>query len=364
MHIGILEDDLQQQEIYQLWLGNARHTCACFVSVKDFVAALQQDRFDLLLIDWMLPESSGEAALKWVRAHLGWEIPVIFVTARDQEADLVAALKEGADDYLVKPPRRMELLARIEALTRRLKAPLVLKFGVYEADPQNHSIIVRGEGVKLTQKEYELAAYLFQHPGKLLSRVHLLEQLWGLNAEVDTRTVDTHVSRLRKKLAIGPDNGWQIVPVHGWGYRMEKVGAGEMECPKAGAADSAPAAVVTPAGGLPPLPGIDTAHGLATCMGNAALYRRMLLKFHDGQKDFAEQFALARADHHPETDTRIAHDLKSNAGNIGAKGVQLAAAKLEVACMEQAPAQQIDDRLQAVLKELSPVIAALEALGS
>ena len=83
---------------------------------------------------------------------------------------------------------------------------------------------VDGKSIELTQKEFELACYMFQSPGKLLSRVHLLEKLWGLKAEVDTRTVDTHVSRIRRKLGIGPERGWQIFPVYGWGYRIERVG--------------------------------------------------------------------------------------------------------------------------------------------
>lgn len=81
--------------------------------------------------------------------------------------------------------------------------------------------------VELTQKEFELATYMFAHPGKLLSRVHLLETLWGLNANVDTRTVDTHVSRIRRKLCIDPEHGWQIFPVYGWGYRIEKIGSAQ-----------------------------------------------------------------------------------------------------------------------------------------
>lgn len=87
------------------------------------------------------------------------------------------------------------------------------------------SILANGKPVDLTQKEFELACYMFLKPGKLLSRVHLLEKLWGLHADVDTRTVDTHVSRIRRKLDIRPEHGWQIIPVYGYGYRIEKLDA-------------------------------------------------------------------------------------------------------------------------------------------
>lgn len=227
MHIGILEDDAAQQELYKLWFVSANHSCQCHDTVADFVAALQKDRFDLLLIDWMVPDGEGTKVLKWVRENLGWDIPVIFITARDKEVDVVTALRAGADDYVVKPPKYLELLARIESLSRRAKPPSILKFGAYEIDQERRGIAVDGKAVELTQKEFELACYMFQNPGKLLSRVHLLEKLWGLNADVDTRTVDTHVSRIRRKLAIGPEHGWQIFPVYGWGYRIEKMtGAG------------------------------------------------------------------------------------------------------------------------------------------
>lgn len=227
MYIGILEDDATQQALYQLWFGAAPHSCQCYGSASGFVDAIQKEHFDLLLIDWMLPESNGQAVLKWVRENLGWDLPVIFITARDNEADIVSALRAGADDYLVKPPKYHELLARIESLSRRIKAPAVQKFGAYEVDQERRSISVDGKMIELTQKEFELACYMFQNPGKLLSRVHLLDKLWGLIADVDTRTVDTHVSRIRRKLGIGPAKGWQIFPVYGWGYRIEKTGTAE-----------------------------------------------------------------------------------------------------------------------------------------
>lgn len=225
MHIGILEDDLALQELYKLWFGSSQHSWKCHGTLATFIEALQRERFDLLLVDWTVPDGDGTTALAWVREHLGWELPVIFITARDNEIDVVTALRAGADDYIIKPPKYLELLARIESLSRRIKPPAVLKFGSYVVDHERRAIAVDGQAVELTQKEFELACYMFQNPGKLLSRVHLLEKLWGLNAEVDTRTVDTHVSRLRRKLRIGPEQGWQIFPVYGWGYRIEKMDA-------------------------------------------------------------------------------------------------------------------------------------------
>jgi DNA-binding response OmpR family regulator len=223
MYIGILEDDPAQRDLYQLWFASAQHRCSCHDNADDFIQALRRERFDILLIDWILPKSSGEVVLRWVREHLGWDLPVIFITSRDSEVDIVSALRSGADDYLVKPPKYLELLARIESLSRRARPVNVLQLGAYEIDRDRRSIDLRGETVRLTQKEFELACYLFEHPGKLLSRVHLLEKLWGLNADVDTRTVDTHVSRIRRKLQIQADNGWQIVPEYGYGYRMERL---------------------------------------------------------------------------------------------------------------------------------------------
>jgi DNA-binding response OmpR family regulator len=223
VYIGILEDDPAQQALYEHWFKTAQYEFRCFDAAQAFIDALPDERFDLLLIDWILPESSGEAVLRWVREHIGWDIPVIFITARDNEVDIVTALRNGADDYLVKPAKHLELLARIESLSRRSRVAPVVKLGAYTIDQEARAIELHGEAIRLTQKEFELASYMLQNPGKLLSRVHLLEKLWGLNAEVDTRTVDTHVSRIRRKLLIKPENGWQIMPEYGYGYRMERI---------------------------------------------------------------------------------------------------------------------------------------------
>lgn len=223
MRIGILEDDLTQVELYKLWLSTAQHQFSVSPTIAQFLSDLGREKFDLLLVDRELPDGSGETALKWIRENLGWDLPVIFVTADSSEANIVNALRLGADDYVTKPPNYFELLARIDGWGRRVKVPAltILKFGAYEIDQQNREILLQGKAIELTQKEYELACYMFQHPGRLLSRVHLLEAIWGFQAEIDTRTVDTHVSRLRRKLHIAPEHGWEIISVYGYGYRME-----------------------------------------------------------------------------------------------------------------------------------------------
>jgi two-component system response regulator RegX3 len=223
MRIAVLEDNLIQIELYKLWLSTAQHQFQIYSMVADLLHALRTEKFDLLLIDMSLPDGSGDTVLSWVRDNLGWAISIIVVTGRDAESDAVSALRLGADDYVVKPPKYFELIARIEALGRRNRATRqqVLKLGAYEIHQENRQILVRGVLIALTQKEYEVACYLFQNPGRLLSRAYLLEVIWGLQAEIDTRTVDTHVSRLRRKLDIYPKNGWKIVSIYG--YRVEIV---------------------------------------------------------------------------------------------------------------------------------------------
>ncbi|MCV2368864.1 response regulator transcription factor [Roseateles oligotrophus] len=224
MHIGLAEDDPEQLALLSLWLTDAQHTVQGYGTRADFIAALGKERFDLLLVDWMLPDGTGADVLQWTRTNLGWELPILVLTVRDDEQTVVIALQAGADDYVVKPAKPLELLARVAALGRRVQrgALPVLRLGAFEIDIQRQRLALDGEPVAMTQKEFDLSVYLFQNPGKLLSRDHLLNKIWGLNTEVDTRTVDTHISRLRKKLGLDGSKGWKLVPVYGVGYRFER----------------------------------------------------------------------------------------------------------------------------------------------
>jgi DNA-binding response OmpR family regulator len=225
MHIGVLEDDEDQQALIQLWLTGSQHTCTLFATVATMISGLKGEHFDGLLLDWMLPDGSGADVLKWVRQNMGWQMAVVVLTARDDEATVLQALEAGADDFVVKPPKRLELIARVASATRRASPGglPVLRLGAFEIDIPRHTLSMDGVPITLTQKEFDLAVYLFQSPAKLLSRDHLLNKVWGINADVDTRTVDTHVSRLRKKLSLDGTRGWKMSPVYGYGYRLDRV---------------------------------------------------------------------------------------------------------------------------------------------
>lgn len=227
MRVALLEDDEQLGHLIALWLEDAGHTPQLFTTGAALLKALERESFDLLILDWMLPDTTGDKILRWVRERIDWPIPVIVVTARDSEEDIVAGLNLGADDYMVKPLRQQEFLARASAVARRYQAtgasPGRLKFPPFELDEGSRSVQRDGEAIELTQKEYELALFLFRNHGRLLSRGHLLQSVWGHQADISTRTVDTHVSRLRTKLGLSAENGWQLNAIYNHGYRLEHV---------------------------------------------------------------------------------------------------------------------------------------------
>lgn len=225
MNVAILDDDAYQRQLLTLLVETGGHSVAGFERGPDLLAALDTRSFDVLLLDWLLPGMGGDQVLSAVRERRGLDVPVIVVTARDGETDVVGALRLGADDYVVKPPKGLELLARMEALTRRARAgrSQPIRAGRYEFDLERRVATLDGEPVELTQKEFDLAVHFFQNAGKLLSRGRLLESVWGISAEVDTRTVDTHASRVRRKLGLDASTGWRLQPVYGFGYRLETV---------------------------------------------------------------------------------------------------------------------------------------------
>ncbi len=223
LRIALLEDDPDQVTLLQNWLHPAGYSCHVFGAGEALLRDLGRNTFDLLIIDWELPGLSGIEVVTLIRKRLDWRIPILFVTVRDREEDIVQALEAGADDYMIKPVRQMEILARLRALQRRTGAPETTEFPPYRFNRANRTVTHGEQAVQLTSKEYELAEFLFRNAGRLLSRGHILESVWGQRADLNTRTVDTHVSLIRQKLDIGPHDGWQLSTVYRHGYRLESV---------------------------------------------------------------------------------------------------------------------------------------------
>jgi DNA-binding response OmpR family regulator len=224
MHIALLEDATEQAQHIQAVLRESGHQCDAFSTGQAFLSAVLHKSYDLLILDWQIPDMTGIDVLKNVRAQINWNIPVVFLTQRDSESDIVCALDAGADDYIAKPAREAELVARINALARRSTAENekeVLNYGPFEVNTQQRTIQLHGELLTLTDKDYDLTLFLFQNQGRLLTREMLLERVWGLTRDINTRTVDTHMSRLRRRLGLNPENGFRIKTIYQRGYRLE-----------------------------------------------------------------------------------------------------------------------------------------------
>lgn len=183
----------------------------------------KQDSFDLVILDIMLPRKNGFDVCRDMRMA-GLVLPIIMLTARGQTIDKVLGLKIGADDYLTKPFDSMELLARIEALLRRAKAPTAggaaHEFGSLKIDLRGTSVKRNGEIVPLSAREFQLLRYLIERRGETLSRDLLLKEVWQYSSEAFTRTVDVHVASLRQKIEENPKQPKLILTVPGLGYKF------------------------------------------------------------------------------------------------------------------------------------------------
>ncbi|MDO6461774.1 response regulator transcription factor [Granulosicoccaceae sp. 1_MG-2023] len=223
LRVVVLEDESDQAERMSSWIVNAGHHCEVFATIGAFKDAFRKAPVDVIALDWGLQDGTGLEVLKWLRRDASCDVPVIFVTAREAEEDIVTALEAGADDYLVKPVREKEVLARLKALARRAQPESeLLEFEPYIFDTGNRQVRYQGQPVRLTEKEYELALFMFRNRGRVLSRQQLLSNVWGTSAELNTRTVDTHASRLRKKLQLSSSGRWKLTSIYQHGYRLDE----------------------------------------------------------------------------------------------------------------------------------------------
>lgn len=184
-------------------------------------------RPDLVLLDLMLPKVSGVEVCRQIRARS--DTPIIMVTAKDSEIDTVVGLEVGADDYVTKPYRLRELVARMRAVLRRAPASDMQHFAAAEAlevgdvtlDSERHEVVVRGKTVELPLKEFELLELLLANAGRVLTRDTLIDRIWGTDYVGDTKTLDVHIKRLRSRVEDNPSRPTRIITIRGLGYRYD-----------------------------------------------------------------------------------------------------------------------------------------------
>ena len=226
MKIALLEDDLVFGETVTEWLQEAGFEVDHFKTGLDFVRKYPHEHYDLCVFDWGLPDMAGPDVMMSIKLRANKLPPVIFFTGHAEEQDVVRVIEAGADDYVVKPASRALLLARINALLRRVNAQhsneSSLQFGALKFDIRLRLASMDGEDFKLTDKEFDLALYFMKNEGVLLSRSHLMQVVWGASPDIETRKVDVHVSHLRTKLKLTPEYGWKLTSIYQQGYRLER----------------------------------------------------------------------------------------------------------------------------------------------
>ena len=219
--IYIVEDDSNIREIETIALKNSGHTVYAFETAKEFYRKVDERVPDLVLLDVMLPDESGYDIVKKIRKNSATrKLPVIMVTAKTQEIDMIKGLDDGADDYIKKPFSIMELISRVKALLRRTNAEgdKVLQLDELKIDHERHTVYVSETPIELTFKEYELLRLLVSNVGVVMSRENIMIHVWGTDFEGESRTVDMHIKTLRQKLG---EVGARIKTVRNVGYVIE-----------------------------------------------------------------------------------------------------------------------------------------------
>jgi DNA-binding response OmpR family regulator len=222
--ILIVEDDTNVAEGLQYSLEQEGFEVATAADGRAALEQFQQHPPDLVVLDLMLPHINGWELFAIFRRQVS-KMPVIMLTARVEEADRVAGLEMGADDYVTKPFSTREVAARVRAVLRRVSPQdddseaVIARAGVY-LDADKHEVTVDGQHVELSPKEFDLLSYLMHHAGRVRTRSAILETVWGQDAYLDERTVDVHVRWLRKKIEIEPNEPQRILTVRGVGYKF------------------------------------------------------------------------------------------------------------------------------------------------
>ncbi|WP_322048957.1 response regulator transcription factor [Paraburkholderia sp. J67] len=234
IRVGLFDDASRHGAFLHGVLTQSDYVCLDITTMKQLATALRCGTLDLLIVVGLEHDSRGIEALNWVRELLAPDVPVMFVGGPGGAQAESLALNAGADDYVVRSRSPEVLVARMASLLRRSCQPKperLARYGVYEFDTSRSIVTLHGSTVTLTQREFDLAWLLFSHLDAPLSRAQIFESVWHQAFGLTSRTVDTHICWLRSKLRLQAANGYVIVSVHGYGYRLESVRAGDFDAP-------------------------------------------------------------------------------------------------------------------------------------
>ena len=226
--ILVVEDEKSFSEPLAYLLGKEGYEVEVAADGNEAIAKFDKGGADLVLLDLMLPGISGTEVCKQIRATSN--VPIIMLTAKDDEVDKVVGLELGADDYVTKPYSSRELLARVRAVLRRNGdiagdnlVTTTVQVGPLKLDADRHLVSFKGENITLPLKEFELLEFLMRNAGRVLTRVQIIDRIWGSDYVGDTKTLDVHIKRLRSKFESDPANPELIQTIRGLGYKMELI---------------------------------------------------------------------------------------------------------------------------------------------
>ncbi|KVS23984.1 response regulator transcription factor [Burkholderia cepacia] len=226
MIVAILEDIVTQAGVVARWLEKAGYETEVRHDGESFVELVRSTRVDVLLLDWDVPGMSGIDVMRWARDSFADALPIIMMTQHDGEDDIVFGLNNGADDYLVKPLRERELIARVNAQARKYypetQRAKIVEVGKFALDTGTHVATVDGAPVELSQREFDLALMLFESVGRIVSKDMMIKHVWGVVDRKYDATLATYVSKLRRSLGLRPKNGLVITTIYNYGYRLER----------------------------------------------------------------------------------------------------------------------------------------------
>lgn len=230
MRIALLETNAQAASSLETWLEYVRHNVRIFETSPEFTRELERDEYDVAIVGGAEPGVNGTDLVTQLRRRTAVMMPIMRMIPKAAESDIVNALNAGADDCVTQPPRRQEFIARVEALARRARRAtdtqsVVVEIGELKVDRKNRLIYRNGVTVPMTPKAYNLAVLMLLNTGELLTRKQLIDRLWGGARMESTRTLDTHMSRLRLRLGLTRANGWLLQSVYQHGYRLERLAA-------------------------------------------------------------------------------------------------------------------------------------------